>query len=42
MSLEKCPVCDIDCPYCTSDGYCTMEEPFEDCETYWFYTQENL
>lgn len=36
----KCPIFDLDCPYCTVNGECTIGAPMDECDTYYFYNGE--
>ena len=45
MKVEKknypeCPAFDMTCPYCLASGECTIDNPKEECEEYWYYNQE--
>lgn len=31
-TIFRCPTADFDCPYCDMDGYCSMENPIEECD----------
>lgn len=31
-TVFRCPTADFDCPYCDADGYCSMENPIEECD----------
>ena len=35
-----CPAFDMTCPYCLASGECTIDNPKEECEEYWYYNQE--
>ena len=37
-----CPTCLIDCPYCIGLDYeCTIDKPFENCDEYWWFHQDD-
>lgn len=27
-----------DCPYCNIEGFCTLKNPSEECDDYYYYT----
>lgn len=31
-TIFRCPTADFDCPYCDADGYCSLENPIEECD----------
>lgn len=31
-TIFRCPTADFECPYCDMDGYCSMENPIEECD----------
>ena len=35
-----CPLDEWDCPYYKDNGYCTIGNPTEECETYWFFNSD--
>ena len=35
-----CPLDEWDCPYYQDNGYCTIGNPAEECETYWFFNSD--
>lgn len=38
MNFEQCPVPGMspaDCPYCTPNGFCQLENPSEECDDYY-------
>lgn len=35
MKEIKCPLYELDCPYCTFDGYCELPNPREECDDYY-------
>lgn len=39
-----CPMPDNTCPYCKFElgvgYYCSLENPLEDCDDFWYYTNE--
>ncbi len=40
MKIEQCPVPGgaLDCPYCTPNGFCQLDKPWEECDDYYCYT----
>ena len=36
----ECPIYDTSCPYLKKDGECTIENPKEECDEYWWYNQD--
>lgn len=36
----KCPLFDLDCPYCLTTGECTIGNPMEECDDYYYYNEE--
>lgn len=39
-NLPLCPLFEIDCPYCLMTGECTIDNPIEDCDSYYYYNAE--
>ena len=40
---EQCPnpcMSPDDCPYCTPNGFCQLEQPWDECEEYQVYSDE--
>ena len=31
----QCPTGDISCPYCSQEGFCNLERPWEECDDYY-------
>ena len=36
----KCPLFDLDCPYCLTTGECTIGNPMEECDDYYYYNAD--
>lgn len=36
----ECPMFDLGCPYCTTNGECTIGNPKEECDDYYYYNGE--
>ena len=36
-----CPICDWSCPYCKKDGICTLKNPMDNCDDYYYYMNDN-
>lgn len=35
-----CPAFDCTCPYCLASGECTIDNPKEECDTWYYYYGE--
>lgn len=35
---KSLPLCD--CPYCSMTGECTIDNPIEDCDSYYYFNAE--
>lgn len=35
--MKKCPVPEEECPYLLKNGECSLAEPEEDCEDFYFW-----
>lgn len=35
-----CPIFDISCPYCLASGECTIGDPINECDDYYYYMGE--
>lgn len=35
-----CPLFELDCPYCLTNGNCTIGNPIEECDEYWFFNSD--
>ena len=43
MEIKKypeCPTFDTGCPYCLASGECTIDNPLEECDDYYYYNGE--
>ena len=45
MKMEKtnypeCPMFDMGCPYCLASGECTIGDPMNECDDYYYYMGE--
>lgn len=38
--LPNCPTFDTSCPYCLANGECTIDNPLEECDDYFYYNGE--
>ena len=38
--LPECPQFDLDCPYCLSNGKCSLENVADECDEYAYYYEE--
>ena len=36
----KCPTYDMGCPYLTKSGECTIGNPMEECDDYYYYNND--
>lgn len=36
----ECPLFDMECPYCLASGECTIDNPLEECDDYYYYNGE--
>ena len=36
----ECPLFDMTCPYCLASGECTIDNPKEECDDYYYYNGE--
>ena len=37
MKKFKCPMFDLDCPYCSVEGECTIGSPIDECDDFAFF-----
>lgn len=35
-----CPLFDMTCPYCLASGECTIDNPKDECDDYYYYNGE--
>jgi len=40
MKKFECPMFDLDCPYCSITGECTIGNPMEECDDYYYYNAD--
>ena len=39
MIYPDCPTFDMTCPYCLASGECTIDNPYFECDDYYYYKQ---
>lgn len=37
-----CPVDDWTCPYCDDEGFCILENPYDDCDDYAYFYESYI
>lgn len=40
MKYPDCPAFDCTCPYCLASGECIIDNPKEECDTWYYYNGE--
>ena len=40
MNYHECPEFDMTCPYCLASGECIIDNPMDECDTYYYFNSD--
>ena len=40
VKYPLCPEFETECPYCLETGECTIENPIEECDTFYYWNSD--